>query len=67
MVPQKRQKVEHHVEDGGQKAQFTAGGKGGVLGQYVKEQQDEGRKKNQASSAFVDLSGQSLLGLFGYW
>ncbi|KAL3418264.1 SNF2 family DNA-dependent ATPase [Phlyctema vagabunda] len=57
MLPQKRRKLCEDEREAMQKAEFNGGGKGGVLGQYIKEKQDEGKKGTVSSGAAVDLSG----------
>ncbi|CAG8952487.1 hypothetical protein HYFRA_00001234 [Hymenoscyphus fraxineus] len=56
MVPQKRKKVDDPREDGGRKAQFNGGGKGGVLGQYVNEKRKEGAQQATSNGKVVDIS-----------
>ena len=58
MIPQKRRKVveERHPDE--VKSQFSGGGKGGVLGQYVHDQREDGRKHAQGNTVkSVDLTG----------
>ena len=58
-LPQKRRKIEREGEDDhAQKAHFV-GGKGGVLGEYMKEKQEQGRKEDAANGTrpSVDLTG----------
>jgi hypothetical protein len=67
-LPQKRRKIELEGEDdNAQKAHFGGGGKGGVLGEYMKEKQEQGRKEDAANGtrSSVDLTGgrSFLLGL----
>lgn len=59
-LPQKRRKIEREGEDdNAQKAHFGGGGKGGVLGEYMKEKQEQGRKEDAANGTrpSVDLTG----------
>jgi hypothetical protein len=59
-LPQKRRKIERESEDdNAPKSQFSSGGKGGVLGEYMKEKQDQGRKEDAANGIrpSVDLTG----------
>jgi len=59
-LPQKRRKIEREVEDdNAHKAHFRGGGKGGVLGEYMKEKQEQGRKEDAANGTrpSVDLTG----------
>jgi SNF2 family DNA or RNA helicase len=52
MIPQKRRKIEEHEGQG----EFRGGGKGGVLGQYMKDQREQGRKQAAArGTAPVDI------------
>ncbi|KAF8863176.1 hypothetical protein BDZ45DRAFT_712462 [Acephala macrosclerotiorum] len=56
MIPQKRRKI---VDERGQhgKGEFSGGGKGGVIGQYMREQREEGRKQAESrGTAPVDTS-----------
>jgi hypothetical protein len=57
--PVKRRKVDTPEADKERKAQFGGGGKGGVLGEYMKEKQEEGRKESTANGTgfAVDLTG----------
>ncbi|KUJ10330.1 uncharacterized protein LY89DRAFT_258216 [Mollisia scopiformis] len=56
MIPQKRRKIVDEREEQG-KGTFNGGGKGGVLGQYMREQKEEGRKQVAArGTAPVDIS-----------
>lgn len=62
--PQKRRKIERDdIEDSERKAQFGGGGKGGVLGEYMREKKEEGRKESAAHDTrhSVDLTGGKLL------
>ena len=66
MVPQKRQKVRDDRQESGRKAEFHGGGKGGVIGDYMREKRDEGRKENAEKGSFVDISaGLSATSLQG--
>ena len=56
MMPQKRQKVRDDRPENVRKAEFHGGGKGGVIGQYMREKRDEGRKENMARGTVVDIS-----------
>jgi hypothetical protein len=56
MVPQKRQKIHDERPENARKAEFHGGGKGGVLGEYVREKREEGQKENVVSRTAVDLS-----------
>lgn len=59
-VPQKRRKL-HEDEDVDREAKgnFSGGGKGGVLGEYMKEKREEGRKEaaTNGTALAVDLTG----------
>jgi hypothetical protein len=62
-LPQKRRRIEQEGEDGSaQKSHFGGGGKGGVLGGYMKEKQEQGRKEDAANGTrpSVDLTGGRL-------
>lgn len=59
-LPQKRQKIEREGEDdNAPKAHFSGGRKGGILGAYMKDKQEQGQKDNAANGAqpSVDLTG----------
>ncbi|KAE8450534.1 hypothetical protein EG329_006265 [Mollisiaceae sp. DMI_Dod_QoI] len=57
MIPQKRRKIVDEREELQRKGEFSGGGKGGVLGQYMREQKEEGRKQAAArGTAPVDIS-----------
>lgn len=45
MVPQKRRKIHDERGDNAAKAQFNGGGKGGVLGDYMRQKREEGNKE----------------------
>jgi hypothetical protein len=68
MMPQKRQKIHDGRQEDGKKTEFNGGGKGGVLGQYMREKRDEGQKENVAKGTVVDIStGQfAAILLWGY-
>lgn len=56
----KRRKIDRESEnDNAQKAHFAGGGKGGVLGEYMKEKQEQGRKEDATNGTrpSVDLTG----------
>lgn len=61
MLPQKRRKVHDDRPDDVTAAGFTGGGRGGVLGQYMKEKKEEGRKERMTKGTSVDLSGRIVL------
>ena len=56
MMPQKRQKIRDDRQEDGRKAEFNGGGKGGVIGEYMREKRDEGRKENVTKGTVVDIS-----------
>lgn len=56
MMPQKRQKLRDDRQEDARKAEFNGGGKGGVIGEYMREKRDEGRKENVAKGTVVDIS-----------
>lgn len=56
LVPQKRQKIHDERPQGARKAEFNGGGRGGVLGEYVRKKREEGQKESMASGKAVDLS-----------
>jgi SNF2 family DNA or RNA helicase len=49
MVPQKRRKIEDQSNDAQRKAEFNGGGKGGVLGNYMREKKEEGQREARAN------------------
>jgi len=61
MVPQKRQKIHDTWQDDGRRATFNGGANGGVLGQYVRDKQEEGRMKKPSSTTAVDLTEGELV------
>jgi len=48
-LPQKRRKIEEQSDDGRRKAEFSGGGKGGVLGNYMREKKEEGQREARAN------------------
>lgn len=68
MFPSKRRKVDTPEADNERKANFSGGGSGGVLGGYIKEKQEEGRKQAAASGTgvAVDLTGGKQNRLRGF-
>ena len=58
MLPQKRRKIHDERPEDDRKAEFNGGGKGGVLGGYMKEKREEGQKEAAAKgTSAVDISG----------
>lgn len=55
LVPQKRRKVED-PSDPRRKPEFNGGSGSGVLGTYMKEQREQGRREAPAKSTLVDIS-----------
>ncbi|KAI5197174.1 hypothetical protein E4T38_08141 [Aureobasidium subglaciale] len=55
----KKQKMDDDINDSKRKAMFK-GGKGGVIGEYLKEQRDQGAREAgpAAAAAAVDLTGE---------
>jgi hypothetical protein len=49
MVPQKRRRIEDQSNDAQRKAEFSGGGKGGVLGNYMREKKEEGKRDARAN------------------
>ncbi|KAN0104411.1 SNF2 family helicase/ATPase-like protein [Hyaloscypha variabilis] len=49
MLPQKRKRPEDSIDDSRRKAEFSGGSKGGVLGNYMREQREEGQKEARAN------------------
>jgi hypothetical protein len=60
LLPQKRRKIYDDRPEGGRKSEFHGGGKGGVIGEYMRERREEGQKENVANRAAVDLSSGLL-------
>jgi len=56
MVPQKRQRVHDDRQANGRKAEFNGGGKGGVIGEYMREKREDGRQENWSKGTVVDIS-----------
>ena len=63
MMPQKRQKIHDNRQVDPRKAEFSGGGKGGVIGDYMREKRDEGRKENGAKGTVVDISAGQFAAL----
>jgi hypothetical protein len=59
LLPQKRQKLKHEGEVDGKKEHFAGGGRNGVLGEYMREKREEGRKEaaSNGTRPSVDLTG----------
>lgn len=45
MVPQKRRKIQEERGDEQSRAQFSGGGKGGIIGDYMRQQRDQGSRE----------------------
>jgi hypothetical protein len=60
LLPQKRRKVQDTRPDDQGKAEFQGGGKGGVLGEYMRQKKEEGRKDRISYGAAVDISSGRL-------
>lgn len=61
--PQKKQKREHIGEDADdeqRKAVFAGGGKGGEIGEYMKQKRREGQQEAGPTNAVVDLTAGTL-------
>lgn len=61
--PQKKQKREHlgdELEDEQRKAVFTGGGKGGDIGEYMKQKRREGQQDAGPTNTVVDLTAGTL-------
>ncbi len=57
--PRKKQKKEHHTQDEEEdrkKATFAGGGKGGDIGEYMKQRRQEGLRASGPTSTLVDLT-----------
>ena len=57
--PEKKPKVEkdHFGVEGDKKVDFVGGGKGGELGDYLKERKKQGIAESRSANAVVDLTG----------
>ena len=56
MLPQKRRKMyDDRAQSEQRKAEFNGGGRGGVIGEYMKGKQ-EGHKENLPTRTAVDIS-----------
>lgn len=55
--PQKKQKIETFEEDDKYKKNFAGGGKGGEIGEYIKQKKKEGIEEDGSSATIVDLTG----------
>lgn len=57
--PQKRQKRDHESEEDKvdeKKGSFAGGGKGGVIGEYMRQRKEEGKREAVSSGTYVDLT-----------
>jgi hypothetical protein len=61
MLPQKRRKLYDDRQEDPRKATFNGGGRGGVIGEYMREMKEEGRKENIARGTAVDISSGLFL------
>ena len=55
--PQKKQKIDTFEEDDKYKKNFGGGGKGGEIGEYIKQKKKEGIEEDGSSATIVDLTG----------
>ena len=55
--PQKKQKIETFEDDDKYKKNFAGGGKGGEIGEYIKQKKKEGIEEDGSSATIVDLTG----------
>jgi hypothetical protein len=61
MMPQKRRKIhDDRAQDDQKKAEFNGGGKGGIIGEYVREK-EQSQKENVPTRTAVDISAGELL------
>ena len=60
LLPQKRRKVQDTRPHNQGKAEFHGGGKGGVLGEYMRQKEEEGRKGRVSNGIAVDISSGRL-------
>jgi hypothetical protein len=56
IMPQKRLKMYVDRQENGIKVNFNGGGRGGVIGEYMREKRDEARKEHLAQGTVVDIS-----------
>jgi hypothetical protein len=56
VLPQKRRRIDDGHPADRRKAEFHGGGRGGVIGEYMREKRDEGHKENLPTRTAVDLS-----------
>lgn len=62
--PSKRPKLDDPSNENGDAdtkvSNFTGGGKGGVIGQYMKEKKEEGKREAASNGTYVDLTGGEM-------
>ena len=63
MMPQKRLKIHDDRQVDPRKVEFNGGGKGGVIGDYMREKRDDSRKENVAKGTVVDISAGQFTAL----
>lgn len=56
LPPQKRRRLDGDHDELRGKSKFSGGGKGGVLGEYVRDKRDEGQREETARATVVDIS-----------
>jgi hypothetical protein len=62
MMPQKRRKIhDGRAQNDQKKAEFNGGGKGGVIGEYMREKKEQGQKESLPTRTAVDISASELL------
>jgi hypothetical protein len=62
MLPQKRRKLhDEYAQSDQKKAEFNGAGRGGVIGEYMREKREEGQKENIPTRTAVDISTGELI------
>ena len=62
MLPQKRRKLyDDRPPEDSRKADFHGGGRGSVIGEYMREKKEEGQKENIPRRTAVDISTGELI------
>jgi hypothetical protein len=57
MLPQKRRKIyDEGAQNEQRKAEFHGGGRGGVIGDYMRAKKEEGQRENLPTRNAVDIS-----------
>lgn len=68
MLPQKRRKIyDERAQSEARKAEFHGGGRGGVIGEYMREKKEEGQKENLPVRSAVDISAGMIFFLCSWF